>query len=122
MKLLEVQVLSVTFFFTVTYPETKVRSHGGKEVKEEKKDVSEPMAAILKELGAPAAPKKADTEQIPVLKWKGVEYLLRTKPNSGGLVFNIFGRDDLQFRKILGELPINPGTGTLDGSTPSFRV
>jgi hypothetical protein len=93
-----------------------------KEVKEEKKDVSEPMAAILKELGAPAAPKKADTEQIPVLKWKGVEYLLRTKPNSGGLVFNIFSRDDLQFRKILGELPINPGTGTLDGSTPTFRV
>ena len=38
---MDVQVLRVTFFFTVIYPETKVRTHGGKEVREEKRKKKE---------------------------------------------------------------------------------
>lgn len=65
---------------------------------------------------------KAEVEQITVIKYKGIEYLLRTKKGSGGLIFEMFGMADDTFRKPLGEISINPGTGTFKGSKPTFTL
>lgn len=92
-----------------------------KEVKEVKGDLAAPEASALKQLGEKVAPK-ADVEQVTVIKYKGVEYLLRSKKGSGGLVFELFGMADDMFKKVLGEIAINPGTGTFKGSKPMFKV
>ena len=92
-----------------------------KEVKEVKGDLVAPDAAALKQLGE-KAPIKADIEQVTVIKYKGIEYLLRSKKGSGGLVFELFGMADDMFKKVLGEIAINPGTGTFKGSKPIFKV
>ena len=92
-----------------------------KEVKEVKGDLIAPGEATLKQLGE-RAPIKADVEQVTVIKYKGVEYLLRSKKGSGGLVFELFGMADDTFKKVLGEIAINPGTGTFKGSKPAFKV
>jgi hypothetical protein len=92
-----------------------------KEVKEAKKDVEAPEAAIMRQLGAPKAAPKEQVEQIPVLTWKGAEYLLRTKKGSGGLVFDMFRREDDAFRSVIGEIAINPATGTFKGTVPVFK-
>jgi hypothetical protein len=91
-----------------------------KEVKETKRDLAAPEATIAKELGSRAAPK-AQVEQIQVMKWKGVEYLLNPKKGSGGLVFELFAMADDKFTKSLGEISINPGTGTFKGSKPVMK-
>jgi hypothetical protein len=92
-----------------------------KEIKEVKGDLVAPEASALKQLGE-KAPFKADIEQITVIKYKGIEYLLRPKKASGGLVFELFGMADDTFKKALGEMAINPGTGTFKGSKPIFKV
>jgi len=91
-------------------------------VKQEKKDVETPEAAIMRQLGAPKAAPKEQVEQIPVLKWKGVEYLLRAKKGSGGLSFDMFRREDDAYRTVIGEIAINPATGTFKGSAPVFKA
>jgi hypothetical protein len=92
-----------------------------KEIKEVKEDLVADTSSTLKQLGE-KAPIKADIEQITVIKYKGVEYLLRGKKGSGGLVFELFGMADDTFKKALGEMAINPGTGTFKGSKPIFKV
>jgi len=92
-----------------------------KEVKEAKRDLVAPEGAIVKELGSRAAPK-AQVEQITVMKWKGTEYLLGPKKGSGGLVFELFEMVDDKLTKPLGEISINPGTGTFKGSKPILKV
>lgn len=91
-----------------------------KEVKTIKQELAAPEAAIAKELGK-KAPSKAEVEQITVIKYRGVEYLLKTKKGSGGLAFEMFGMADDAFKKPLGEISINPGTGTFKGSVPQFN-
>jgi hypothetical protein len=92
-----------------------------KEVKEAKKDLAEPVSAVLKELGmAPPPVTKADKEQVPVIKYKGVEYFLNPKKGSGNLVFELFSKTDDTFKRPLGEIGINPGTGTFKGSVPKI--
>lgn len=93
-----------------------------KEVKTARTDLTTPESAIAKELGAPYTPPKADIEQVTVIKYKGVEYLLRTKKGSGGLTFEMFATTDDRFTKVLGEISINPGTGTFKGSKPEMKV
>ena len=92
-----------------------------KEVKEVKGDLVADASSALKQLGE-KAPLKADVEQVTVIKYKGVEYLLRSKKGSGGLVFELFGMADDMFKKVLGEIATNPGTGTFKGSKPTFKV
>ena len=91
-----------------------------KEVKEAKKDLAVPEAVIAKELGSASKPK-AQVEQITVMKWKGTEYLLGPKKGSGGLVFELFAMADDKLTRPLGEISINPGTGTFKGSKPTFK-
>jgi hypothetical protein len=93
-----------------------------KEVKEVKKDIEAPEAAIMRQLGAPKVAPKEEREQILVLGWKGVQYLLSPKRGSGGLVFNMYRREDDALKTILGEIPINPATGTFKGSVPTFKT
>jgi hypothetical protein len=92
-----------------------------KEVKTAKAEMAAPEKALARELGAPSAPPKAEVEQVPVYKFKGIEYLLKAKKGSGGLVFEMFATTDDRFRSALGELAINPGTGTFKGSKPTFK-
>jgi hypothetical protein len=92
-----------------------------KEVKTTKEEIAKPEAAIAKQLGAPAPSSKVIVEQVQVIKWKGVEYLLQSKKGSGGLVFNMFATTDDRFTKVLGEISINPGTGDFKGSKPTFK-
>ena len=89
-----------------------------REVKEVTADFSED--AISKQLGAPptAHTSKVITEQVQVIKWRGVEYLLQPKKGSGGLTFSMFATTDDRFTKSLGEISLNPGTGTFSGSKP----
>ena len=91
-----------------------------KEIKTTKAEMAKPEEAIAKELGAPSAPK-VDVEQVQVIKYKGVEYLLRTKKGSGGLTFEMFATTDDRFTRPLGEISINPGTGTFKGSKPTLK-
>lgn len=93
-----------------------------KEVKTTKAEMAKPEEAIARQLGAPAPVSKVDIEQIQVIKWKGIEYLLRTKKGSGGLTFEMFATTDDRFTKPLGEISINPGTGTFKGSKPELKV
>jgi hypothetical protein len=93
-----------------------------KEVKTAQTEMAAPEVAIAKELGGPAPPSKAEVEQITVIKYKGIEYLLKTKKGSGGLVFEMFGMADDTFRKVLGEIAVNPATGTFKGSKPELKV
>jgi hypothetical protein len=96
-----------------------------KEVKQAKVEEAEPAAAIMEQLGAPAAaparrgPPRA---KAMVIEWDGVEYMLVTKPNSGGLTFQMFSRVDDSLKNPLGEISINPATGTFKGSAPTFKV
>jgi hypothetical protein len=93
-----------------------------KEVKTAKMDMTTPEAAIAKQLGAPIpTSSKVPVDQVPVIKWRGVEYLLRPKKGSGGLLFDMFATTDDRFRKVLAEISINPGTGTFKGSIPEFK-
>ena len=93
-----------------------------KEVKEVKRDVENPEAAIMRQLGAPKVAPKEEREQILVMGWKGTEYLLSPKKGSGGLVFNMYRREDDALKTILGEISINPATGTFKGSAPTFKA
>jgi len=92
-----------------------------KEIKEVKEDLVADTSSTLKQLGE-KAPPRADIEQVTVIKYKGIEYLLRSKKGSGGLVFELFGMADDMFKKALGEIGTNPGTGTFKGSKPTFKV
>ena len=92
-----------------------------KEVKTAKEEIAKPEAAIAKQLGAPVPSSKVIVEQVQVIKWKGIEYLLQPKKGSGGLVFNMFATTDDRFTKPLGEISVNPGTGTFKGSKPTFK-
>ena len=92
-----------------------------KEVKTAKEDIFTPETTIAKELGTKSF-VKAEVEQITVIKYKGVEYLLRTKKGSGGLTFEMFAMSDDTFKNPLGEISINPGTGTFKGSIPTLKV
>ena len=93
-----------------------------KEVKTAQTEMTTPEVAIAKELGGPAPPSKAEVEQITVIKYKGIEYLLKTKKKSGGLVFEMFATTDDRFTKTLGEIAVNPATGTFKGSKPEMKV
>jgi hypothetical protein len=93
-----------------------------KEVKEETKNITETEAMIEKELGEKAQiPSKPDTQRIPVLAFSGVEYLMNPKKGSGGLIFELFAKTDDRLTKPLGEISVNPATGTFKGSKPTFK-
>jgi hypothetical protein len=92
-----------------------------KEVKTVRADMTNPEEAIAKQLGAPAS-SKVEVEQIQVIKYKSIEYLLRTKKGSGGLTFEMFATTDDRFTRPLGEISINPGTGTFKGSKPEMKA
>ena len=95
-----------------------------KEVKEARAEEAAPVAAIMAKLGAPAppasrGPKKAN---VILMGWKGIEYLLMPKAKSGGLTFEMFSKVDDTFKTPLGEISINPATGTFKGAVPTFKV
>ena len=87
-----------------------------KEEQRVKADIMDMQQSVAKELGAPPPSAAADKIQVRVMKYKGVEYLIYPKPESGGLVFQLFARGDDRFRQPLGEVTINPVTGTFKGS------
>ncbi len=91
-----------------------------KEVKTVTSEIVAPGAAVAKEVGA-KAPPKAEVEQVTVIKYKGVEYLLKSKKGSGGLTFEMFAMSDDTFKTPLGEISVNPGTGTFKGSKPEMH-
>jgi hypothetical protein len=93
-----------------------------KEVKTVRADMTNPEEAIAKQLGAPAPSSKVEVEQVQVIKYKSIEYLLRTKKGSGGLTFEMFATTDDRFTRPLGEISLNPGTGTFKGSKPEMKA
>ena len=84
--------------------------------------MTNPEEAIAKQLGAPAPSSKVEVEQVQVIKYKSIEYLLRTKKGSGGLTFEMFATTDDRFTRPLGEISLNPGTGTFKGSKPEMKA
>jgi hypothetical protein len=89
-----------------------------KEQKEVKEDLTDTRAALAKELGAKATSTKPEDDDVPVMEWKGVSYLMYPKKGSGGLVYSLYALADDRFKKPLGEIAINPATGTFKGSAP----
>jgi len=77
------------------------------ELKEVRGDVQSRVTRAL-DVSAPSAPA---IDRIKVIRIKGVEYLLRVKPESSGTVFQLFGRTDTDFRKPLGEVETDPVLG-----------
>jgi hypothetical protein len=59
-----------------------------------------------------AAPKasKPSMIQVKIVSIKGTEYMLRPKPDVGDAVLQLFGRSDVDFRKALGEVAVDPIT------------
>lgn len=90
-----------------------------KRVETAKATTAVPEASILKEVGAKAKPK-ADIIQVKVIKFRGVEYYIIDKPGSGGMVKSLYAMSDTEFKRPLGDIPINPADGTLKGSKPTF--
>jgi hypothetical protein len=80
-----------------------------------KADVMRPQEVVAKELGERAMPK-ANMIQVRVIKYKGVEYLLQPKEGTGSLTFEMFDMRDDRFRRPLGEITVNPLTGSFKGS------
>ncbi len=91
-----------------------------KEMKQVKEDVMEPLKVVEREVGERAPPRE-DIIEVQAIKYKGVEYLLRPKLDSGGLVLEMFSFKDDKFKMPLGEITVNPLTGTLRGSKPRMK-
>ena len=91
------------------------------EVKRVREDSMQPEQVVEREVGQRAPPRE-DIIKVQAIKYKGVEYLLRAKPGSGGLVFEMFVFKDDKFKNPLGEITINPLTGTFKGSKPVMRA
>ena len=91
------------------------------EMKRAKEEAMEPQQVVEKEVGQ-RAPFRDDIIQVQAIKYKGVEYLLRPKSGLGGLVFEMFAFKDDKFKNPLGEITINPLTGTFKGSKPVMKA
>jgi hypothetical protein len=63
---------------------------------------------VARSLDVSAPAESSAVDRIKVVRVKGVEYLLRTKPESSGTVLHMFGRTDVEFRKPLGEVEVDP--------------
>jgi hypothetical protein len=92
-----------------------------KEVATAKAEIAAPVASATAAALGPKAAPKVEVEQVQVIKYKGIQYLLRSKKGSGGLTFEMFAMTDDQFKRPLGEISINPGTGSFKGSTPVLK-
>jgi hypothetical protein len=55
---------------------------------------------------------------VPVCTYRGIKYLLQPKKGAGGLAFNMYLMTDTDFRNVVGEVGVNPGTGNLNGAVP----
>ena len=86
---------------------------------EYKEDTSEePVPDIATGATAATAVKKdvrapSQKEQIRVIQYKGIQYLLHFKKGSGNLIYHLYDRDDTTFEKPLGEIGIDPVTQQL---------
>jgi len=88
-----------------------------------KKDVMETERVVSAAVGeAPKAPAGPPKDKYSVIKFKGVEYFIAPKPGSGGLIFNIHMMADKELKQPVGEIAINPATGTFKGSLPTFKA
>jgi hypothetical protein len=92
-----------------------------KEVERVKKDVTQTEKVVETELGEAAPPKGPPKDVFQVIKYKGAEYYLAPKEGAGGLVFNMFMMADKERKKSVGEIAINPATGTFKGSSPILK-
>jgi hypothetical protein len=82
----------------------------------EKDDVAE---RIAKELGT-SIRTSSDIVNVPVCVFGNVRYLLQPKPGAGGLAFNMYLMQDVDFRNKVGEVGINPATGNFNGAVPKL--
>jgi hypothetical protein len=71
---------------------------------------------IQNELGSSA--RTSTKINIPVCRFKGISYLLQ--PTNGGLAYHMYLESDIDFRKVVGEVGINPATGTFNGAVPKI--
>jgi hypothetical protein len=88
----------------------------GIEIREDKQkiqDITNPSAAVDSETKKVAMPR-AQTIELPVIKWKGVDYMLSPKDKSGGLIFNLYLVTDNRLRNPVGEISRNPVTDKFD--------
>jgi hypothetical protein len=52
--------------------------------------------------------------------FKGTKYLLQAKKGAGGLAYHMYLESDIDFRNVLGEVGVNPATGTFNGAVPKL--
>lgn len=91
-----------------------------KAMEQEKEDVMDKMEVVAKKLGeADVIPKKGMI-RAKKIRYRGVNYILQPKPNTGGLVYLMFSESDDEFMKPLGEIATNPLTSTFEGSKPEL--
>jgi hypothetical protein len=97
-----------------------------KEIVREKEELKDTQKFIAQQLGE-KAPPKFDKEVAQVIKLTRTpgsakeEFIIFPKKGFGGMIFNIYERVDDRLEKPIGELAINPVTGTFKGSVPVFK-
>jgi len=74
---------------------------------------------IARELGTSIS-TSSKVVSIPVCTFKGTKYLLQPKKGAGGLAFHMYLMTDTDFRNVVGEVGVNPGTGTFNGAVPKL--
>jgi hypothetical protein len=79
------------------------------ELKEMKPDRERVVAKALN--AEPAAAASSIVERVKVVRIKDQEYLIRVKPNSSGTIFQLFHRNDVEFKRAKGEITKDPVLG-----------
>ena len=84
-----------------------------------KEDMDNGARRIARELGS-SIRTSSKVINVPVCTFKGTKYLLQPKKGAGGLAFHMYLMTDTDFRNVVGEVGVNPGTGNFNGAVPKI--
>jgi hypothetical protein len=90
-----------------------------KDQKDRKQDMDNGARRIAMELGS-SVRTSSKIINVPVCTFKGTKYLLQPKKGAGGLAFHMYLMTDTDFRNVVGEVGVNPGTGNFNGAVPKM--
>jgi hypothetical protein len=89
------------------------------DARKEDVDANKVSEQIARELGS-SIRTSSTVVNVPVCTFRGVKYLLQPKKGAGGLAFHMYLMTDTDFRNVVGEVGVNPGTGNFNGAVPKI--
>ena len=99
--------------------DTIITSIDFKEDDQKEVEVDKVMEKVAKELGT-SIRTSSKVVSVPVCTFQGKKYLLQPKKGAGGLAFHMYRDEDTDFRNVVGEVGVNPATGTFIGAVPKI--